>query len=144
MMRAHHELQGHGLIPDGSTFVRMSLAGSSDHPACLALYRLPDGEVRTAAFVWSDGAFRFDWESWSAHGSILWREWLELKPKQEHELRVHVDVAEDSGHARPSVPATWKRVSLSHRDAREKTDAWLADESIAREILERIEPGIRS
>ena len=141
MMRAHHEIQGHGLFPDGSGLVRIADANLPGRVACLALYRLPDGEVRPATLVWSDGAFRFDWENWSAHGSMLWREWLELKPDQEHELRVFVESAGDSGRALPSVPAGWKRVSLSHRDTRGKTDAWLVDERVAREILDLIQDG---
>jgi hypothetical protein len=139
MMRTHHELQGHGLFPDGTRLVRMSDAGSPGRVACSALFQLPDGEVRPVAFVWSNGAFRFDWEEWSAHGSIVWREWLDLRPTREHELRVSVEAAGNSGIALPAVPAFWKRVTLSHRDSPVKADAWLADEKVTREILDLIQ-----
>jgi hypothetical protein len=137
MMRAHHEVQGHGLLPDGTSLVRMAESEPTDRLAWSALYRLPDGEVRPAAFVWSDGAFRFDWENWSAHGSILWRDWLDLKPDQEHELRVYVESGgERLGPLRPEIPPEWKRVTLLHRDYPGSTDAWLANEAVAREISE--------
>ena len=137
MMRNHHEVQGHGLLPDGTNLVRMAESGLTDRLAWDALYRFPDGEVRPAAFVWGEGAFRFDWESWSAHGSILWRDWLDLKPDQEHELRVYVESGgERPGALPPAVSPAWKRVTLAHRDSPRRTEAWLANEPAAREISE--------
>lgn len=144
MMREHHEVQGHGLFPEGTSLVRVADSGLSDRVACYALFRLPDGEVRPAAFIWSDGAFRFDWESWSAHGSMGWRDWLELRPDQEKEFRVYVESADDRpGILMPQVPAEWKRVTLVHRDSPESADAWLADESTAREVLALMSGGRR-
>jgi hypothetical protein len=140
MIPAHHEVQGQGLFPDGTVLLRMADSGLPDRVAWYALYRLPDSEVRPAAFVWSDGSFRFDWESWSAHGSILWHEWLQLKPDQEHELRVYVESGgERPGLLLPPVPPAWKRVTLVHRDSPESADAWLAGEPIGREISEIME-----
>lgn len=136
MMRRHHELQGHGLCPAGTTLLRMSDAGSPDRVLWYALYRLPDGEIRPAAFLWSEGAFRFDWESWSAHGSIAWKDWLELKPQQEHELRVDVESAgERPGIAQPKETEAWTRVTLAHRDSTETAEVWLADENTRGRIL---------
>lgn len=144
MMRAHHELQGHGLFPAGTTLVRMSDSGLPGRVAWYALFRLPDGEVRPAAFVWSAGAFRFDWESWSAHGSITWRDWLELRPNQEHELRVYLESADERpGVILPKVPESWKRVTLVHRDSPESADAWLAGETSAKEIAALMAGGRR-
>ncbi|MFM7179916.1 MAG: hypothetical protein ACKO2G_00330 [Verrucomicrobiales bacterium] len=137
MMRTHHEVQGHGLFPEGTSLLRMADSGLTDRWAWYGLYRLPDGELSPTAFVWSEGGFRFDWESWSAHGSIVWREWLELKPDREHELRVYVESGgERPGLLLPSVPSSWKRVALVHRDSPESADAWLAGEPAASEISE--------
>lgn len=144
MMRAHHEIQGHGLFAEGTSLMRVTDSGLPDRLAWYALYRLPDGEVRPAAFVWSEGAFRFDWESWSAHGSMLWREWLELKPREEQELRVYLE----SPRARPAVllpevPVSWKHLTLVHRDSPESADVWLAGGEAAGEILPLLQGGRR-
>ncbi|MFM7181373.1 MAG: hypothetical protein ACKO2G_07920 [Verrucomicrobiales bacterium] len=128
MMRSHHEIQGHGLIPGGTSLWRMTDAGSAERIACSALLRLPDGEILPFAFVWSNGAFRFDWEDWSAHGSIAWREWIDLRPSREHELRVLVEAADASIGSPPGAPTNWKRVTLSHRDSPVKSVAWLTGE----------------
>lgn len=134
MVEDFHLGQGQPDLAPGARLGKIVDSGLVDRIVCYAVFIEPGGRSRAAAFQWTEGGFRLDWESFSAYGTLAWGKVLREKPEDQQTLRVYLeDVPLLPEALRPAVPRSWSRVALSHRDSPESLDAWVADPGVASE-----------
>ncbi len=135
MVEDFHIRQGQPDLPPGTRLGKVVDSGMVDRLVCYAVFLEPGGRSRAAAFQWTEGGFKLDWESWSAYGTLPWGKVLREKPEGPQTLRVYLeDVPPLPEALRPAVPRPWIRVALTHRDSPESLDAWVADPVVAADV----------